>query len=1082
MAGLALGAIGSMIGGYIAPGVIGMGLTGASVGWMVGSMIGNSLQKGPTVEGPRAGDLSAQYSSYGAAIPRHYGRNRFAGNVIYCTDPIREVVNESRQGGKGGPKSTVREYSYNADVAIGLADCRHTGPITGIAKIWSNGKLIYDTSDTASPETLIASSARARSFKIYYGTDDQMPDPTLEAAKGVGNVPAYRGLAYVVFEGLDCPYARVPQLEFEVISNGGHTVVVQTVIGPNVAPFGTSSGGGYIDEDMAFTFARGASSEILARKDIYLVRQDLSGAAPIYFKSHPNVWAPDIKGNIDEPGVIWRYRSTGGSYGSLMFESMTGALYAYGDPSSMGSLANGFAFAKMSGRAILIGEIDRIVDVWVDPGAPVSIPPAFPVGSPMLGQINTFPMWGQSAWVTPSWIYIASSVNSNGSGDMQIARYDRDTLELEDILSWTSAETDMPSAVNFAVHVESPNKIWLKARSNTEVFVYDGEATLTEYPAVTVSTAVDAIRGDGDILVIGTQGGYNGDPNYPVLYVVNFNGISGTDYPVASFLEIEAQVGGLDISQVDTTGISDTFIGYTIGKLTSPRASMEPMLTAFQIDTFESDAKRKFRKRKDQPIAAEIPYEELGAVEFEAEAIDPVVLSTESAEELPRRVTVAYVNVNADYQMGAESANREVVQSFYDTRVEMPIVTDSDHAATVAQRVLYNLWNERYKRTIQLTRKYARLDPADHVLIEYPQGTWTRQIITSYSDSGYLISITTVPAALDLYEGEAAGTPGDFGQTVTPIAARARLILLDAHILRDADNNSGIYVPIDGLGSNFPGALLLEGPDPSSMEVRGGTSLPAPIGFATTALGDWPMEVMDETNVLTVQFQPFVNVPSYTREEALNYRAGAVAVGQDGRWEYMQYIRADLVANGVWRLTGLLRGARNTQQFRSTHQAGDTVVLLEPLGIVRPVNDLGELNQTRYYQAVTSGREIDQSDMVTGVNKAVGLKPDPGYNLDSTRNGSNDITATWDRRTRLSDQWWLGNVPLGEASERYEMVIYTNNTYATERRSILVTARTATYTSAMQTADGVTPGATAYVRIFQLSDTVGRGFPLQGAI
>jgi len=55
-------------------------------------------------------------------------------------------------------------------------------------------------------------------MRVYPGTNDQLPDPKIEAVEGPGTVPAYRGIAYVVFEELDLgPYGnRVPQFSFEV--------------------------------------------------------------------------------------------------------------------------------------------------------------------------------------------------------------------------------------------------------------------------------------------------------------------------------------------------------------------------------------------------------------------------------------------------------------------------------------------------------------------------------------------------------------------------------------------------------------------------------------------------------------------------------------------------------------------------------------------------------------------------------------------------------------------------------------------------------------------------------------------------
>ena len=39
-------------------------------------------------------------------------------------------------------------------------------------------------------------------MRIYSGSDEQTPDPLIVAKEGTGNVPSYRGLAYVVFERL----------------------------------------------------------------------------------------------------------------------------------------------------------------------------------------------------------------------------------------------------------------------------------------------------------------------------------------------------------------------------------------------------------------------------------------------------------------------------------------------------------------------------------------------------------------------------------------------------------------------------------------------------------------------------------------------------------------------------------------------------------------------------------------------------------------------------------------------------------------------------------------------------------------
>ncbi len=175
MATLALGAVGSAVGGAFLPGgvsLLGTTLTGAAIGAAVGSIAGGFVDQallGPLAgssgqtrieQGPRLFDLKLSGSSEGAPIPRVYGRGRLPGQLIWATRFKEEVIvttqttggGESKGGknvfdsssGGQGSSDTLQpvEYRYFANAAYAICE----GPITRVGRIWADGKEL-DQSD-----------------------------------------------------------------------------------------------------------------------------------------------------------------------------------------------------------------------------------------------------------------------------------------------------------------------------------------------------------------------------------------------------------------------------------------------------------------------------------------------------------------------------------------------------------------------------------------------------------------------------------------------------------------------------------------------------------------------------------------------------------------------------------------------------------------------------------------------------------------------------------------------------------------------------------------------------------------------
>tara|TARA_R110002050_G_scaffold48221_3_gene112148 strand:+ start:31658 stop:35503 length:3846 start_codon:yes stop_codon:yes gene_type:complete len=196
MATILLQVAGAAIGGAFGP--VGAAI-GSAIGATVGGMLDTSLINSTrTIAGRGLSGARIPSADEGSPILRVHGSMRIAGALIWATR-FEETVRRERQGGKGGgPK--VESYHYHANFALGLCE----GPIAFVRRVWADGREL---------------DLESLDMRIYRGTATQLPDPLIEAKQGAGRAPAWRGLAYVVFERLplDDYGNRIPTLQFEVV-------------------------------------------------------------------------------------------------------------------------------------------------------------------------------------------------------------------------------------------------------------------------------------------------------------------------------------------------------------------------------------------------------------------------------------------------------------------------------------------------------------------------------------------------------------------------------------------------------------------------------------------------------------------------------------------------------------------------------------------------------------------------------------------------------------------------------------------------------------------------------------------------
>lgn len=187
MATLILSAAGAAVGGPV----------GGAVGTFLGRQVDRSLARRPQ---SRLTDWRAPSSQYGEPIPATLGRMRVAGVVLWAGPPVVTTTVSKNGAGQG----------LSVSFAYGLS----SGPIKAVHRIWADGRLIRDEKGRQDVTF---------EMRLHQGDEDQASDPLIASVLGEELAPAYRGIAYLVFENFDLSSFgnRLPLLTVEVVGEAG---------------------------------------------------------------------------------------------------------------------------------------------------------------------------------------------------------------------------------------------------------------------------------------------------------------------------------------------------------------------------------------------------------------------------------------------------------------------------------------------------------------------------------------------------------------------------------------------------------------------------------------------------------------------------------------------------------------------------------------------------------------------------------------------------------------------------------------------------------------------------------------------
>lgn len=543
---------------------------------------------------------------------------------------------------------------------------------------------------------------------------------------------------------------------------------------------------------------------------------------------------------------------------------------------------------------------------------------------------------------------------------------------------------------------------------------------------------------------------------------------------LAAIVKDLCERAGLEAGDIDVSGITDQVEGFVISGQQTYRDSMEILQLGYFFDAVESDHVLKFVSRGGSPVQA-IDEDDLVPPVGE-DSMNLFAITRAQEVELPKRVNVVYMTRLANYQSSTQYSQREVTSSLQTLTVDLPIVLPDQTAKTIADVTLFSFWMGRTSYQFDLPVRYVQLEPADVITVTVG-GATHRMRITATRLNAPVLHVEAIAEDVSTFDFYSA--PGSTSQLLqqTGNVPVTELMLLDLPAFPGDDADKGVLrMAACGLSAGWAGAALYRSEDNGANYALvcslDGASV---IGVANDALPAGPTAVFDEAGSVTVVLVGDPQLQSVTEQAVLN-GANAALLGS----EIVQFRSATLVEPGKYRLSGLLRGRLGTEWAVDSHAAGERFVLLDgTVGKQAVAGNLIGLN--RQYKPVTFGSSLAATAEQDFTYGAVALKPYSPVQITSSRDGSGNLTIGWIRRTRLGGAWQDGvDVPLNETSEAYEVDIMDGGTVMRTLSGLGSPA--GSYSAADQVADFGSAPSSLSVNVYQLSETIGRGYAGQAVV
>lgn len=519
------------------------------------------------------------------------------------------------------------------------------------------------------------------------------------------------------------------------------------------------------------------------------------------------------------------------------------------------------------------------------------------------------------------------------------------------------------------------------------------------------------------------------------------------------------------VPDVDVSALYGYVRGYIVGEIDGARSALQPLMLAYGFEAIERNGRLIFRNRTGLQNAV-VDEDRLA---FVADQETPVEKTRAPGAETAGRVALNFVDADGNYETRTEEAIFPDDPMGGISRTELPLLMTRTEARAVTENWLAQSRVARDSVRFSLPLSAQDVGAGDVVALQEGAKETLYRIDRITQGAAQLLDGVRVEP--EQYEpSDAADAVADLHTFAPPVPVYP--VFMDLPLLTGNEVPHAPHVAVTA--QPWPGsAAIYSSASDANYSLNRLVPEAAVIGATTTVLAPGVPAVLDRGAPLRVALTAGSLTSASLRDVLNGANVAAIGDGSPGNWEIFQFLDAILVSEGVYDLTGRLRGQVGTDHLSSTTwPVGSIFVLLN--------NAVGQIELTlaarglaRHYRIGPAARPVDDPSYVyqTQAIDGVGLRPLSPVHLQAKQQSSGDYDLNWVRRTRIDgDNWGPSDVPLAEERESYQVDVVSG---ASVIRSTMVSAPSWTYSAAAQASDGI--ASPFSIQVAQVSARFGPG-------